>query len=44
MRPTVIPARACSPKGHARRGLPVRLLGVGVGTSDRDTSQLELFP
>jgi len=30
-------------EGHARRGLPVRLLGVGVGTSDRDTSQLELF-
>jgi DNA polymerase-4 len=31
-------------EGHARRGLPVRLLGVGVGTSDRDTAQLELFP
>ncbi|CAG2132530.1 DNA polymerase IV [Cupriavidus yeoncheonensis] len=31
-------------EGHARRGLPVRLLGVGVGTSDRDTTQLELFP
>jgi len=30
-------------QGHARRGLPVRLLGVGVGTSDRDVAQLELF-
>ncbi|QYY31571.1 DNA polymerase IV [Cupriavidus pinatubonensis] len=31
-------------EGHARRGLPVRLLGVGVATSDRDRTQLELFP
>ncbi|XYI34101.1 DNA polymerase IV [Cupriavidus oxalaticus] len=30
-------------EGHARRGLPVRLLGVGVATSHRDQSQLELF-
>jgi DNA polymerase-4 len=30
-------------QGHARRGLPVRLLGVGVGTSDPDTAQLDLF-
>jgi DNA polymerase-4 len=30
-------------EGHARRGLPVRLLGVGVGTSDREGVQGELF-
>lgn len=30
-------------QGHARRGLPVRLLGVGVGTADPDTAQLDLF-
>ncbi|UZN49684.1 DNA polymerase IV [Cupriavidus cauae] len=30
-------------EGHARRRLPVRLLGVGVATSDPDTAQLDLF-
>ncbi len=30
-------------QGHARRGLPVRLLGVGVATADPDTTQLDLF-
>ncbi|MGY8526476.1 DNA polymerase IV [Paracidovorax citrulli] len=29
--------------GHARRGLPVRLIGVGVGTAEPDTAQGDLF-